>query len=142
MPETEQSHQVIVDEAFPRMRASPRKTCGLDRIDRQAFAESRFNLTLNPLQVVKLFFQLCFRTSAHNDSGNVRDILALRMNQAVPFNQDLNVELEHLFERTDPLSAVYVRVWRGKVYAHEGIGNDEHFLVRIVKHDVVLAMSG
>src|SRR5262245_66467759 len=67
MSETEESHQLVINEGFPCVPASPRKTRRLNSANRQPFAQPHLDLASQPFQILQLFVKLVFRIAADND---------------------------------------------------------------------------
>src|SRR5262249_51202596 len=124
MSETEESHQLIIDEGFPCMPSSPRKTRCLDSANRQPFAQPHLDLPPQPFQVLQLLAKLVLRIAADNDAGYIGDVLTDGMNETVSFDQYLDIQFQHPLERLNPAPAIDVGIGRRKIHAHKRIRND------------------
>src|ERR1022692_1257477 len=142
MSQAEDADQFILGKALPGAAASPWEAGGFDRGRVEAFALPGFNLFAQPAEIQELFLQRLVRVLAHHDSGDFGKIWAQGVNVAMPFDQNIDVECQQTLERIDPFTAVDIRVRSGKVAAHECIAGNQDLFTAVIKHNVVVAMTG
>src|SRR5262245_22691019 len=141
MSETEESHQLVIDEGLPCLSTSPRKTRCLDSANREPVAQPHLDLPPQPFQVLQLLVKLVLRIAADNDAGYIWNILTDGMNETVSFDEYLDIQFQHPLERFNPAPAIDIGIERRKIHTHKRIRKDHYLPSRIVEHDMIRRVS-
>src|SRR6202035_3042321 len=119
MTEAEEPDAFVCGATLPRGAASPRKTTCFNGPQRKPFPKPRINLVPQPSQILKLLSNSQLWVVPDHDTREIRNIGSHCMNMSVPFNQNLDIQIQQTLKALKPSSTVYVGVGSCKVASHE-----------------------